>query len=134
MNIKYMLTLPFILSTVVAASELDSTKSIPFTLDSKTFFEKPPFPGNITYFLEKIDKGEYEFDPLQDKEVQIRIDANNGRPCLYCPAINSLILNSDSKMDCKNLHIRFLSEHVNDLTEENLELKKQIAALVKKRT
>lgn len=112
-------------------SQLDSTKSIAFKLNSKTFFEQPPVPQDTKYLVEKIGNGEYDFEPIDWDEASKKIEEYDDRICLYCPDIKALILNANNRMDCKNLHLRFLSEEVKELKEENRELKQHLTFLEK---
>lgn len=136
MTIKQILPsifmLGFIFSNNAISSESNSTKAITFKLNSKTFFEKPPVPRDTQFLVEKTGKGEYDFKLIDVDESEKKIAENDGHICLYCPDIKALVLNANNRMDCKNLHLRFLSEQVKALEEENAELKQHIDSIADK--
>ena len=128
MTIKQTLSFSIFVLGFIASNNsltLDSYPNRPkiFTLNSQNLLEKP----FGTYIAEKTGPNDHSLEFVANHLAEERIRANDDKPCLYCPEIQTIVLNTDNIIDCKNAQILGLVSILEQREKEIAELKERLA-------
>lgn len=121
MNIKNLLfpILIFAATTALSIENIDLMKPIVLTLDKKT---ASTHPDDNIWIFKKAPGSKYNFETIAPDKIEQYV----GKPCVVCPFISSIIVNSDNPDQCDPLAIVTLSARLAALEEHNKSMVKII--------
>lgn len=110
---KILFSIPiFAATTALSIENVNLVKPIVFTLDKKT---ASTHPDDYILVFKKAPGSKYNFELIKPDKV----DQYVGKPCVVCPFIDSIIVNSDNPDQCDPLAILTLSARLAALEEHN---------------